>query len=449
MNWLALRNQIYRSFSIEELRTLCFDLNIEYEDFPNLGKEALCRDLLEYTRRYNNLTNLIEALVALRPQIEWVSIVEFPKELKEENQNIVGEELILTFNEIGGLDSEILQLKERIESTYLNIDKLKQYGIPISRSILLYGPPGCGKTMLAKASANYLDQIVKAKFGIEESQCLFLKLDVPRIPKTYVGETENSIRSFFTQAKSLASVRTPVFILLDDMHVLFPRRGGDASWKGSGAIISQLLSELDALNEKESIYVVGATYKPELLDPAVLRVGRLDFKIHVHRPNNEASAAIFAKFLNPDFPIHLDMIKIAKSNLGKKFEEKYLIQYAYNMMIETIVRSIFNPKNLILISPKLDSSDFKAYKLRLSEIVSGELISNISSRAKFNCFRRQYPNKSFEGEGIHLSDLLNALQDELNEHKAALVAQIFESQGNPVSWNAFNVTLELEFTEFS
>ncbi|MGH3332032.1 MAG: proteasome ATPase, partial [Nocardioidaceae bacterium] len=225
---------------------------------------------------------------------------------KSEVEELVLEEVPdIDYENIGGLIRQIDAIRDAIELPYLYPDLFKEHQLKPPKGVLLYGPPGCGKTLIAKAVANSLAKKVAAKTG-QEGKSFFLNIKGPELLNKYVGETERHIRLVFQRAREKASGGTPVIVFFDEMDSLFRTRGSGVSSDVENTIVPQLLSEIDGVEGLENVIVIGASNREDMIDPAILRPGRLDVKIKIERPDAEAARDIFSKYLIPALPLHND-----------------------------------------------------------------------------------------------------------------------------------------------
>src|SRR5918998_1469001 len=221
------------------------------------------------------------------------------------------EELVLEevpdidYTVIGGLGSQIEAIRDAVELPFLHKELFDEHELKAPKGILLYGPPGCGKTLIAKAVANSLAKKVTERTG-EEGRSFFLNIKGPELLNKYVGETERHIRLVFQRARDKASDGMPVIVFFDEMDSLFRTRGSGVSSDVENTIVPQLLSEIDGVEALENVIVIGASNRADMIDPAILRPGRLDVKIKIERPDAEAAQDIFSKYLTSTLPIHAD-----------------------------------------------------------------------------------------------------------------------------------------------
>ncbi|MGN6521818.1 MAG: proteasome ATPase, partial [Actinomycetes bacterium] len=226
---------------------------------------------------------------------------------KAEVEELVLEEVPdIDYNQIGGLGNQIEMIRDAVELPYLHPDLFKEHQLRPPKGVLLYGPPGCGKTLIAKAVANSLANKVAEVTGKPQGKSYFLNIKGPELLNKYVGETERHIRLIFQRAREKASEGTPVIVFFDEMDSLFRTRGSGVSSDVENTIVPQLLSEIDGVEGLENVIVIGASNREDMIDPAILRPGRLDVKIKIERPDAESARDIFSKYLTPQLPRHAE-----------------------------------------------------------------------------------------------------------------------------------------------
>src|SRR5579863_9857660 len=229
-----------------------------------------------------------------RPEVEELVLEEVPD---------------VTYADVGGLDSQIEDITDAVELPYLHRALFKEYKLPAPKGILLYGPPGCGKTLIAKAVANSLAKKVAQVTGNANIRSYFLNIKGPELLNKYVGETERQIRLVFQRAREKAEEGVPVIVFFDEMDSLFRTRGTGISSDMESTIVPQLLAEIDGVEALRDVIVIGASNREDLIDPAILRPGRLDVKIKIERPDAEAAAQIFSRYLTADLPLDEDEVE--------------------------------------------------------------------------------------------------------------------------------------------
>ncbi|MFS8480150.1 MAG: proteasome ATPase, partial [Micromonosporaceae bacterium] len=226
---------------------------------------------------------------------------------KSEVEELVLEEVPdVDYSDIGGLDRQIEQIRDAVELPFLHADLFREHQLRPPKGVLLYGPPGCGKTLIAKAVANSLAKQMAARRGEEKHTSYFLNIKGPELLNKYVGETERHIRLIFQRAREKASEGTPVIVFFDEMDSVFRTRGSGVSSDVENTIVPQLLSEIDGVEGLENVIVIGASNREDMIDPAILRPGRLDVKIKIERPDAEAAKDIFSKYIVDSLPLHPD-----------------------------------------------------------------------------------------------------------------------------------------------
>ncbi len=310
----------------------------------------------------------------------------------------------VTYDDIGGLDSQIEQITDAVELPYLHQDLFRDYELPAPKGILLYGPPGCGKTLIAKAVANSLAKKVAEAAGDAHAQSFFINIKGPELLNKYVGETERQIRQIFQRAREKASEGWPVIVFFDEMESLFRTRGSGISSDMESTVVPQLLAEIDGVEGLRNVIVIGASNREDLIDPAILRPGRLDVKIKIHRPDENAASAIFATYLKQHLPI--DSLEI--DELGGGDADK-----AVRVMIERTVEEMYGAEEhnqFLEVTYQNGDKEVMYFK----DFSSGAMIENIVRRSKKNAIKRAISTGS---QGIRLDDLLGSIRQEYKEHE--------------------------------
>ena len=323
---------------------------------------------------------------------------------KEEIEELVLEEIPdVTYANIGGLGTQIEDIRDAVEMPFLYAELFREHQLRPPKGVLLYGPPGCGKTLIAKAVANSLAQQVREKTGREGVHSYFLNVKGPELLNKYVGETERQIRVIFQRAKEKAQEGFPVIVFFDEMDAIFRIRGSGISSDVENTIVPQLLSEIDGVELLKNVIVIGASNREDLIDPALLRPGRLDVKIKIERPVAEAARDIMAKYLVPELPIHPDDIKQAGGDIGA----------AVRRIIDRTVEQMYSTgdENRFL---EVTYQNGDKEVLYFKDFNSGAMIENIVARAKKMAIKRFLS----EGEkGLKLEDLLTAVRAEFKENE--------------------------------
>ena len=317
------------------------------------------------------------------------------------------------YEEIGGLKEAIQIIRDAIEIPHLYPEYFREHRLKPPKGILLYGPPGCGKTLIAKAVANSLTRRIGEVTG-EQGESYFINVKGPELLNKYVGETEQAIRDLFARARNRATFRTPVIIFFDEMDSLFRVRGSGISSDMESTIVPQFLAELDGLEVLENVVVIGATNRIDLIDPAVLRPGRLDRKVRIPRPDRDSAVEIFARYLTPDLPLD----PAVEDYFGSSSE-------AVKGMIERVVSEMYSlePENELIEVFFANGANKVLY---LKDFVSGAIIENVVRRAKFLAVKELIDKGK---RGINTEHLLAALRQECKENED------IPNCANPAEWS--------------
>jgi len=277
----------------------------------------------------------------------------------------------VSYEDIGGLDDQIEMIADAVELPFLHSDLFAEYKLPAPKGILLYGPPGCGKTLIAKAVANSLAKKVAHKTGDDKGRSYFINVKGPELLNKYVGETESQIRLIFQRAREKCDEGWPVIVSFDEMDSMFRTRGTGISSDMESTIVPQLLAEIDGVEGLRNVIVIGATNREDLIDPAILRPGRLDVKIRIERPNRDAARQVFARYLTSDIPIDADVV----TTLGGGNPDR-----AIAAMIDQTVDAMYddNDENRFLEVP-YQNGDREV--LFFKDFARGAMIENIVRRA--------------------------------------------------------------------
>ncbi|MCO5997112.1 proteasome ATPase [Actinoallomurus rhizosphaericola] len=322
---------------------------------------------------------------------------------KAEVEELVLEEVPdISYQEIGGLGPQIEQIRDAVELPYLHADLFREHQLRPPKGVLLYGPPGCGKTLIAKAVANSLAKQVAEKTGAE-GKSFFLNIKGPELLNKYVGETERHIRLVFQRAREKASAGTPVIVFFDEMDSIFRTRGSGVSSDVENTIVPQLLSEIDGVEGLENVIVIGASNREDMIDPAILRPGRLDVKIKIERPDAEAAKDIFSKYILTDLPLHPDDLK----------EHGGSPEVTVDAMIQRVVERMYSEteENRFL---EVTYANGDKEVLYFKDFNSGAMIQNIVDRAKKMAIKDFLDSGQ---KGLRVTHLLAACVDEFSENE--------------------------------
>ena len=351
-------------------------------------------DELHEERLRNGDTLLLDSRSGLileklpRPEVEELALEEVPD---------------IDYEDIGGLDEQIEQIADAVELPFLHQDLFLEHKLPAPKGILLYGPPGCGKTLIAKAVANSLAKKVAAVTG-DTARSYFFNIKGPELLNKYVGETERQIRLVFQRAREKSEEGWPVIIFFDEMDSMFRTRGTGISSDMESTIVPQLLVEIDGVESLKNVIVIGASNREDLIDPAILRPGRLDVKIKIERPTEEAAAQIFARYLTPDLPLDAETVQ----NLGGGEPAK-----AIQAMIEATAAEMYRTdqaNEFLEVTYQNGDKEIMYFK----DFASGAMIENIVRRAKKLAIKRLLGGGT---KGIQVDDLFESIHQEYKEHE--------------------------------
>ncbi len=324
-----------------------------------------------------------------RPEVEELVLEEVPD---------------ISYDDVGGLDSQIEAIADAVELPFVHHELFAEHKLPAPKGILLYGPPGCGKTLIAKAVANSLAKKVAEVSGDGAAKSYFLNIKGPELLNKYVGETERQIRLVFQRAREKSEEGWPVIVFFDEMDSMFRTRGTGISSDMESTIVPQLLAEIDGVETLKNVIVIGASNREDLIDPAILRPGRLDVKIKIERPNEVAAAQIFGRYLTADLPLNQDEVR----DLGGGDPEKCV-----RAMIETTVEEMYrdDEENQFLeVTYQNGDKEIMYFK----DFSSGAMIENIVRRAKKLAIKRLISDGP---RGIKTQDLIDSIHQEYKEHE--------------------------------
>jgi proteasome-associated ATPase len=299
----------------------------------------------------------------------------------------------VTYDDIGGLDRQIAEIADAVELPFLHADLFAEHRLPAPKGILLYGPPGCGKTLIAKAVANSLAKKVASAIGEDKGRSYFVNIKGPELLNKYVGETERQIRLVFERARDMCDDGLPVIVFFDEMDSMFRTRGTGVSSDMESTVVPQLLAEIDGVEGLENVIVIGATNREDLIDPAILRPGRLDVKIRIDRPDAVAARQVFLRYLNDEIPI----------GEGESID----------LMVDAAVDEMYRTDDINRFLEVTYANGDKEV-LYFKDFASGAMIENIVRRAKKSAIKRVIAG----GErGVSSGDLIDAVRSEFIEHE--------------------------------
>jgi proteasome-associated ATPase len=322
---------------------------------------------------------------------------------KSEIEEVMLEEIPdVTYDRIGGLGDQIEALRDSVELPYIYPEVFAEHQLSPPKGILLYGPPGCGKTLIAKAVANSLAKKIEIRTG-RETTAYFLNVKGPELLNKYVGETESKLREVFKKAREKASQDVPVVIFFDEMDSLFRMRGSGISSDMEATVVAQFLSEIDGVESLQNVIVIGASNRQDLIDPAVLRPGRLDLKIKVSRPDEAAAREIFTKYFTPDLPLHESILAVHEGDADA------VCTAIIDDLVEGMYEKSDENKFLEVTYAKGEREIFY-----FKDFSSGAMIESIVARAKRKAVKRFIDEKV---RGIMLEDLREAVRDEYKENE--------------------------------
>ena len=324
-----------------------------------------------------------------RPEVEELVLEEVPD---------------ISYADVGGLDGQIEQIADAVELPFVHADLFAEHRLPAPKGILLYGPPGCGKTLIAKAVANSLAKKVAQVSGDDAARSYFLNIKGPELLNKYVGETERQIRLVFQRAREKSEEGWPVIVFFDEMDSMFRTRGTGISSDMESTIVPQLLAEIDGVETLKNVIVIGASNREDLIDPAILRPGRLDVKIKIERPDAAAAAQIFSRYLTADLPLAPTAVEM----LGGGDPDKCV-----RAMIEATVEEMYRAdetNQFLEVTYQNGDKEIMYFK----DFASGAMIENIVRRAKKLAIKRFIAGGE---KGIVAEDLIASIHQEYKEHE--------------------------------
>jgi proteasome-associated ATPase len=324
-----------------------------------------------------------------RPEVEDLLLEEVPD---------------ITYGDVGGLDGQIEQIADAVELPFLYSELFAEHRLPAPKGVLLYGPPGCGKTLIAKAVANSLAKKVADKIGEGKGRSYFINIKGPELLNKYVGETERQIRLVFQRAREKSEEGWPVIVFFDEMDSMFRTRGSGISSDMESTIVPQLLAEIDGVEGLRNVIVIGATNREDLIDPAILRPGRLDVKIKIERPSRDAARQIFARYLTTELP--LDEEEVGRLGGGDATA-------AVSAMIDATTEEMYREdesNRFLEVTYQNGDKEVLFYK----DFASGAMIENIVRRAKKLAIKRHIAGGA---KGVRTQDLVDSIKQEYKEHE--------------------------------
>ncbi|TMS54600.1 proteasome ATPase [Mycobacterium sp. DBP42] len=325
---------------------------------------------------------------------------------KAEVEDLVLEEVPdVSYNDIGGLGRQIEQIRDAVELPFLHKELYREYSLRPPKGVLLYGPPGCGKTLIAKAVANSLAKKMAEVRGDDarEAKSYFLNIKGPELLNKFVGETERHIRLIFQRAREKASEGTPVIVFFDEMDSIFRTRGTGVSSDVETTVVPQLLSEIDGVEGLENVIVIGASNREDMIDPAILRPGRLDVKIKIERPDAESAQDIFSKYLTEALPVHAD--DLAEFGGDRALTIKTMIEKVVDRMYAEI-----DDNRFLEVTYANGDKEVMYFK----DFNSGAMIQNVVDRAKKNAIKSVLETGQ---PGLRIQHLLDSIVDEFAENE--------------------------------
>lgn len=400
---------------------------IEARAFDGQGEVVRLKDILEGGRAFvtlhydeERIAELGEPLIGERLSVGDLLLYDprsgyvIEKLPKSEAEELVLEEVPeVSYDDVGGLEKEIEQVRDAVELPFLYPELFAEHKLSPPKGVLLYGPPGCGKTLIAKAVANSIAKKLAHLTG-KELRSFFLHVKGPELLNKYVGESERQVREVFNKAKEKASGGNPVIIFFDEMDALFRTRGTGVSSDIESTIVPQFLSEIDGVERLRNVIVIGASNRQDLIDPAVLRAGRLDIKIKISRPDMTAARDIFRKYVTEDLPF-------AQAELERHGgDRRRLVERLVEMTAEAMYA--MSEENKFL---EVTYANGEKETLYFKDFASGALIEGIVSRAKKFAIKRAIAT---DEKGLKMDDFSRAIREEYKEHED------LPNTANPDDW---------------
>lgn len=423
-NGRKMRVNVSPSVEVEDLRpgqeimlNEAFNV-VESQSFETVGEVVMLKEVLEDGHRALVISNhdeekIVRLAEPLRDQpvrpgdsllLEARSGYVYERIPKSEVEELILEEVPdIAYTDIGGLGGQIEMIRDAVELPYLHKELFYEHVLRPPKGVLLYGPPGCGKTLIAKAVANSLAKQVAEKTGRDVGKSFFLNIKGPELLNKYVGETERHIRVVFQRAREKAGEGTPVIVFFDEMDSIFRTRGSGVSSDVENTIVPQLLSEIDGVEGLENVIVIGASNREDMIDPAILRPGRLDVKIKIERPDAEAARDIFSKYITDDLPLHDE--DLAEHGGSRRATVDAMIQRVVERMYTETEENRF-------LEVTYANGDKEV--LYFKDFNSGAMIENIVDRAKKMAIKDYIDNRA---KGIRVNHLLQACVDEFSENE--------------------------------
>ena len=408
-------------------------------ELPVTGVTAVLRDVLaDGVRARVVMGNDEEHIVVLAAALRGARTAEHPAPVRPGDAVLVDpkagvayevvpkaevDELLLEeiptveYSDIGGLGPQIEQIRDAIELPFVHHDLYREFHLAPPKGVLLYGPPGCGKTLIAKAVAHSLARAAAVARGDDVSDgrypnSYFLSIKGPELLNKYVGETERHIRSIFERAREKATEGNPVIVFFDEMDSIFRTRGSGVSSDMETTIVPQLLAEIDGVEDLRNVIVIGASNREDMIDPAILRPGRLDLKIRIDRPDREAAADILAKYITPD--LRFDPVEVGDTDRETHVRE----------LIERIVDRLYT-RDASTTYVHLVYASGRRSSLYLADLTSGAMLRNIVDRAKKLAIKDIVHGT---GRGLTTDDFLDAVDAEFAENTD------LPNTSNPQEW---------------